>query len=298
MNKAAVKSDILLLITAVIWGFGFVAQRVGMDHLGPFAFNGARFALGTMFLVPFIIWQDRKRNKDNTNKIKGQNLIMGGCLAGVVLFAGASFQQIGIVYTTAGNAGFITGLYVILVPLLGLFVGRKTNKGTWFGAVLAVSGLYLLSVKGDFVASYGDSMVLIGAFIWALHVLVIDRLSKENHALKLAFIQFLICSVLSFITAFSFETIELKGFLNAAVPLAYGGLISVGIAYTLQVVAQKEAHPAHASIFLSLEGFFAAVGGWMILDEMLSPREITGCILMFSGMLLSQIWIYFKTNKA
>jgi drug/metabolite transporter (DMT)-like permease len=297
MKEGTIKSDIMLLITAVIWGFGFVAQRVGMEYVGPFAFNGARFALGCMVLLPFIIWRSRKLNKLDVVRVSSRSLIPGGCLAGIVLFAGASFQQVGLVYTTAGNAGFITGLYVVVVPFVGSFIGRKPNTGTWIGAFLATAGLYLLSVKVDFTIAYGDLLVLAGAFMWAIHVLIIDRLSPKNSALKIAFIQFAVCSALSFITAFLTETVHADSLIDAAVPILYGGCISVGIAYTLQVVAQKDAHPAHASILLSLEAFFAAVGGWIILNEILTPREMTGCALMLFGMLLSQLWGYFRSHQ-
>jgi len=297
MREGTVKSDILLLITAVIWGFAFVAQRVGMEYVGPFTFNGTRFLLGCLVLIPFILLRSRKLKRQGIVRAPNRSLIPGGCLAGAVLFLGASFQQAGLVYTTAGNAGFITGLYVVVVPFIGSFIGRKPNTGTWTGAVLATAGLYLLSVKGDFTIAYGDLLVLAGAFMWAIHVLIIDRLSPKNSALKIAFIQFAACSLLSFVTAVFVETIQVKNMVDAALPIFYGGCISVGIAYTLQVVAQKNAHPAHASILLSLEAFFAALGGWMMLDELLSPREMTGCAMMLSGMLLSQLWGYIRTRQ-
>ena len=296
MKEGTIKSDILLLITAVIWGFAFVAQRVGMDYVGPFTFNGTRFLLGCLVFIPFILLRSRKFKRQGIVRASNRSLIPGGCLAGAVLFFGASFQQAGLVYTTAGNAGFITGLYVVVVPFIGSFIGRKPNAGTWIGAILATAGLYLLSVKGDFTIAYGDLLVLAGAFMWAIHVLIIDRLSPKNSALKIAFIQFAACSLLSFVTAFIVETIQVKNIMDAALPIFYGGCISVGIAYTLQVVAQKKARPAHASILLSLEALFAALGGWMMLDELLSPREMTGCALMLSGMLLSQLWGFFRNH--
>jgi drug/metabolite transporter (DMT)-like permease len=297
MKEGTIKSDIMLLITAVIWGFGFVAQRVGMDYVGPFTFNGTRFLLGCIVLLPFIFLRSRKLKRRGIVRASNRSLIPGGCLAGIALFFGASFQQAGLVYTTAGNAGFITGLYVVVVPFIGFFIGRKPNVGTCIGAFLALAGLYLLSVKGDFTISYGDLLVLVGAFMWAIHVLIIDRLSPKNSALKIAFIQFAACSALSFITAFIMETIRIENLMDAAVPIFYGGCISVGIAYTLQVVAQKNAHPAHASILLSLEAFFAALGGWMMLGELLTPREMTGCAMMLFGMLLSQLWGYFRSHQ-
>lgn len=285
-SRHTLKSDSLLLLTAGIWGFAFVAQRVGMKYVGPFGFNGVRFALGCFVLLPLIINGFRKQ------KTPGMNAsgMTGGILAGLVLFAGASFQQIGMIYTMAGNAGFITGLYVVLVPILGIFIGRKTNTGTWIGAVLAAAGLYLLSVTEQLTIAFGDMLVLAGALFWACHVHIIGRFSPGNDSLKLAFTQYAVCSLLSLATAVFFENMSLSNYALAAVPILYGGIMSVGVAYTLQVVAQKEAHPAHAAILLSLESVFAALGGWLLLDEVLSPRAMAGCALMFSGMLISQLW--------
>ncbi len=285
-NRHTLKSDSLLLLTAGIWGFAFVAQRVGMRFVGPFGFNGVRFALGCLVLLPFII------NGLRHQKTPGMHAsgLKGGILAGLVLFAGASFQQIGMIYTMAGNAGFITGLYVVLVPILGIFIGRKTNTGTWIGAVLAAAGLYLLSVTEQLTIAFGDMLVLAGAVFWACHVHIIGRFSPGNDSLKLAFVQYAVCAVLSLAAAAFFENMDMSSYARAAVPILYGGIMSVGVAYTLQVVAQKEAHPAHAAILLSLESVFAALGGWLLLDEMLSPRAMAGCTLMFSGMLISQLW--------
>ena len=292
MNRQLLKSDALLLITAIIWGFAFVAQRIGMDHVGPFTFNGIRFALGCAVLVPFILKNDHSQNGRSGNK--GRILIWGGGVAGAVLFTGASLQQVGLVYTTAGKAGFITGLYVVIVPMLGLCFGQKTDTGTWLGAILAAVGLYLLSITESFTIAFGDFLELLGAFFWAGHVLIIGWLSPRFDALKLAFIQFAACSVLSLCTAVLFEVITLPGLVKAAVPIFYGGALSVGIAYTLQVVGQKHAHPAHAAILLSLEAVFAAIGGRLLLDEILTMRGFSGCTLMLTGMLLSQLWGYTR----
>ena len=216
--------------------------------------------------------------------------LLSGVLAGLVLFAAASFQQMGLVYTTAGNAGFITGLYVVIVPILGLAVRQYTNAGTWIGAFLAAAGLYLLCVTEKLTVSLGDFLVFVGAFLWAAHVLIIGWLSPKIDSLKLACIQFAACSILSLIAAVFTEILILQSIYHAAIPILYGGLLSVGIAYTLQVVAQKNTHPAHAAILLSLEAVFAVTGGWLILDETFSTRGMLGCALMLSGMLLSQLW--------
>lgn len=292
MKRASVKSDALLLTTAVIWGFAFVAQRIGMDYVGPFTFNGIRFAIGSLSLLPLVVVsREQPAAAKNILPPPGlKTILLGGAALGLALFAGASLQQIGLVYTTAGKAGFITGLYVIIVPILGLIWRQQPRIGTWIGAVLAAIGLYLLSVTEEFTIELGDLLVLIGAFFWAAHVLIISWLSPRINPIKLAFSQYVACSILSLMMALNLETITFKAIMAAAIPILYGGLLSVGIAYTLQVVAQREAHPAHAAILLSLEAVFAAIGGWLILGEIISPRGLVGCGLMLSGMLLSQLW--------
>jgi drug/metabolite transporter (DMT)-like permease len=292
MHQKTLKADGLLLLTAMIWGFAFVAQRVGMDYVGPFTFNGIRFALGCLVLLPLVVRSSGPAAVPEAIRpplSRGQ-LVGGASLTGAALFAGASLQQVGLVYTTAGNAGFITGLYVVIVPLLGLFWGQRPGVGTWAGAFLAAVGLYLLSITASFTIAFGDLLVLIGAFFWAGHVLIIGWLSPRTSPIRLAFFQYVACSVLSMITAVMFEEITLTGVAGAAVPILYGGALSVGVAYTLQVVAQQSAHPAHAAILLSLEAVFAAIGGWVLLGERLSVRGLTGCALMLAGMLLSQLW--------
>ncbi len=299
MNKGTLKADTLLLLTAAIWGFAFVAQRVGMEHIGPFLFNAIRFALGSLSLLPLIYLGMGNGRSESTPPIpisKGTR-IAGSLLAGSVLFGGASLQQIGIVYTTAGKAGFITGLYVILVPIIGLKWGRKASTGTWIGALLAVTGLYLLSVTETFTIDKGDFLVLMSAFMWAAHVLWISWLSPRMNPLILASSQFAICSIFSLLAASALEPIILGSILAAAAPILYGGFCSVGIAYTLQVVAQRDAHPAHASILLSMEGAFAVLGGWLILNETLSLRGLAGCGFMLAGMVLSQLWTNFPSGR-
>jgi drug/metabolite transporter (DMT)-like permease len=292
MQGVTLKSDLLLLITAIIWGFAFVAQRVGMDYVGPFTYNGVRFAIGSLSLLPLVLLAREQRSAaSQILPAPGlKTILFGGAALGLTLFAGASLQQIGLVYTTAGKAGFITGLYVILVPILGLIWRQQPRIGTWIGAFLAAIGLYLLSVTEKFTIELGDLLILIGAFFWAAHVLIIGWLSPRINPIKLAFSQYVACSILSLIAAAMIEVITFKSIFAAAVPILYGGLLSVGIAYTLQVVAQRDAHPAHAAILLSLEAVFAAIGGWLILGEIISPRGLVGCGLMLFGMLLSQLW--------
>jgi len=292
MKTPTLKSDALLLLASAIWGFAFVAQRIGMDYVGPFTFNGVRFALGSLVLLPLILRNGIRRNPSSksTSPAGTKTLMFGGGLLGIALFAAASLQQVGLVYTTAGNAGFITGLYVVIVPILGLFLGQHSNAGTWIGAFVAAVGLYLLSVSDELTISFGDMLELIGAFLWAVQILIVGWLSPKIDPIKLAFAEFSACSLLSLITAFIFEEIVLNTLLQATIPILYGGVLSVGVAFTLQVVAQQNAHPAHAAILFSLESVFAALGGWLILNETISSRGFVGCALMLSGMLLSQLY--------
>ncbi len=286
MHVRTLKSDILLLLTSIIWGFAFVAQRVGMNYVGPFVFNGVRFALGSLSLIPLLLITRKRGNSPPNTPPK--TVILGGSLAGLALFIGASLQQIGIIYTTAGKAGFITGLYVVIVPILGMFLKQRTGIGTWIGAILAAIGLYFLSITGKFTITFGDLLELIGAFFWAGHVHLIGWFSPKIKPIKLAFFQFVACSVLSLLTAIFVEVITPQSLLEAGIPILYGGILSVGVAYTLQVVAQRDAHPAHVAILLSLEAVFAVIGGWIILGETLSLRGLLGCALMLAGMLVSQ----------
>jgi drug/metabolite transporter (DMT)-like permease len=280
------KADLLLLLTATIWGFAFVAQRVGMSHMGPFTFNGIRFTLGALALIPFLVWQRRKAPNAPRFNLKAYWAPI--TLTGLALFAGASLQQVGLVGTTAGKAGFITGLYVILVPLLALLWGERTHHAHWIGALLAVMGLYLLSVRGGWIVSPYDLVVLAGAFVWAVHVHLIARYSNLVGPVRLALLQFAICGLLSSVVALLFEPISPSGIGDGLWAILYGSFLSVGLAYTLQVVAQRTANPSHAVIILSLEGAFAALGGWLILSEVLAPRDMIGAGLMLAGMLISQ----------
>jgi len=283
------KSNLLLLLAATIWGLAFVAQRVGMEYVGPFTFNGVRFALGSLSLIPLILYYQNRSPKDIQAKDDSKQVIIAGIIAGVVLFIAATLQQIGLIYTTAGKAAFITCLYIVIVPILGILLKQYVSMSTWIGSLIAVVGLYLLCVKDGLYISYGEVLELIGAFFWAIHILVIDHFSCRVPVLKLAFFQFITCSILSLIAALFMETIRVESIYQAAVPILYGGILSVGVAYTLQVVAQKSAQPSHAAIILSMETVFAAIGGWLILNEKLGPQELVGCIIMFAGMLLSQL---------
>lgn len=284
---SALKSNLLLLLAAAIWGLAFVAQRVGMDHIGPFAFNGIRFVLGSLSLLPLILHLRRKPQP--TRPGNSINAVKAGILAGLVLFAGASLQQIGLIYTTAGKAAFITCLYIVLVPILGIFLKHCISRTTWFSSLLALGGLYLLCVKENFSVSYGDLLELVGALFWSVHILLIDHFANRVDVLKLSLYQFMTCALLSLGTAFCLETITREGVEGALIPLLYGGIFSVGIAYTLQVLGQKYSPPSHAAIILSMETVFATIGGFLLLDERLGVKELTGCALMLAGMLLTQL---------
>ena len=260
---------------------------MGMAHMGPFTFNALRFSMGALALLPLLIWKGRREG--SLPKKGVHKLIWPGFLTGLSLFAGASLQQIGLVGTGAGKAGFITGLYVILVPLLGLFWGKRTHPAHWIGAVLAVPGLYLLSVRANFTISSYDLVVLGGAFMWAVHVHLIARYAVQVGTLRLAVVQAAVCGVLSGIAALLFEPISLEGILDGIWPILYGAFLSVGVAYTLQVVAQRTADPTHAVIILSLESVFAGLGGWIMLQEIITGQGLLGCGLILLGMIISSI---------
>jgi drug/metabolite transporter (DMT)-like permease len=282
---SAIQANALLLLASAIWGFAFVAQRLGMEHVGPFTFNAIRFALGGISLVPLI----RATRARRQHHAPAPRLLLGGLLAGLLLFGGASSQQVGLVTTTAGKAGFITGLYVVLVPLAGLLWGQRVGAITWAGAVLAAVGLYFLSVTEQLTLAPGDLWVLLSAFFWTAHIHTIKRLTEHIDPLPLAAVQFGVCSLLSWGVALASEPITRAGLGGALAPILYGGLMSVGIAYTLQVVAQQHAPPTPAAIIMSLESAFAALGGWMVLGERLDARSAVGAALMMAGMLLAQI---------
>ena len=286
------KFDALLLITAAIWGFAFVAQRVGMDYVGPLTFNGVRFALGSLSLLPLLLLsrEERTATENISPRPDLKKILFGGFLAGIMLFAAITLQQVGLVYTTAGKAGFITSLYVVIVPIMALFWKQPTHIGTWFGAVLSAVGLYFLSIAETFHLEYGDLLVFIGAFFWAAQVIAIGWLSPKIQPVKLAFWQFAACSLLSLLAAAMIEEITWRGIVQARWPVLYGGVLSSGIAFTFQIIAQRHAHAAHAAILMSLEGVFAAIGGWLILDETLGWRGLIGCGLILAGMLTSQLW--------
>ena len=298
IKNKVIRADLIMLLAAAIWGFAFVAQREGMETMGPFLFNAARFFIGSAVLFP-LVWYLSKKNKTPTNKeTSTKKLLIAGIIAGLFLFLASSFQQVGIQYTTAGKAGFITGLYIFFVPLIGIFFGQRTGSGTWLGAFIAVIGLYLLSINDDFSIARGDLLQLICAVFFAAHILVVGYVAKRMDPLKLSLIQYVVSGVLSFFIAIAIELITWQMIVDTAIPLLYAGVMSIGVGYTLQVVAQQHAKSSHAAIILGLEGAFAVLGGWLILDENLSMRGLIGCGLMLSGMFLSQLLPRLNLKKS
>lgn len=294
MYLTNLKINLLLLLTALIWGVAFIFQKKGMEWVGPFTYTGVRFILGSLFLYIIILADIKIKFLDNlsskmSNELTRKNFILAGIICGTLLYFGANFQQVGLKYTTAGNAAFITSLYVIFVSIFGLFLGYKLSGRIITGVGLAVLGFYFLSITDSFKISYGDTLEFICAVIWAFHVLTIAWVSKKVNAIKFASFQFFICGLLSLITAGFTEVITFENILNAWVAILYGGIISVGIAYTIQVIAQAKAHPAHASLIMSLENVFAVMAGIIFLNEIISNRGILGCILIIFATIISQL---------
>jgi len=289
LNRKVIKSDLLLLLTSAIWGFAFVAQRDAMDHIGPFLYNSLRFTLGCLVLLPFVL---RKKTlfENSGEKSDPKLLLKGGILAGVILFCGASLQQYGLVTTTAGKAGFITGLYVVIVPILAILWRQRVAGVTWAGAILAGAGLYLLSIQNGMNMETGDLLILIGAFVWAAHVHVIGLYSPKVDPLRMAFIQFAVTGILSILVTAILEPVIFASIIEAWLPVLYGGVMSAGIAFTLQIFAQREVPSSHAAIIMSSETVFAAFGGWLLLGETMDSRAILGCSLMLLGILVSQLY--------
>lgn len=286
-KKKSIWSGGLLVLTAMIWGFAFVFQKIGAESVGTFVFNGLRFAMGALSLIPvFLIFEKEKFNKEKFKKT-----VIASIACGTVLFIASALQQYGIELTgSAGKAGFITGLYTVLVPIISFILYKKKGgAGVWIGAILAVVGLFLLSVGDGFSVELGDLYLLIGAFFWAGHILIIDKFIDGVSPLRFASFQFAVCAALNLIFAAFFDTFDAQAIGTALIPLLYGGLASVGIAYTLQIFGQKYTDPSTAAIIFSLESVFSAIGETVVIGSVMTARGYIGCVLIFGGIILSQI---------
>jgi drug/metabolite transporter (DMT)-like permease len=297
MKNKEFKASMLLLLTAAIWGFAFVAQRKGMDYLGPFTYTGLRFLLGSLSILPAIKLLGNRGDSAEVDS-SFSSILKAGIIAGTVLFIAATLQQVGLQYTTAGKAGFITSLYIVIVPIMGLFMNQKTNGFIWAGAIVAAAGLYLLSINEDLTIQFGDLLQLIGAFFWAAHIIILGIVAKKLDPIKFSVVQFAVTGLWSMTAAFIFEDVQIQGIVDAAVPLLYGGILSAGVAYTIQAIAQKNAKTSHAAIALSMEAVFAAIGGAILLHERLPLKGYIGAGLMLAGMLISQADNFRKKSNS
>lgn len=307
MNK--LKGSLILLLTATIWGVAFVAQSAGMEYVGGFTFNCVRSLIGGVVLIPciFLLRKLKVREQGSLEKAsyaaegnfwsRNKTLIIGGISCGIVLCIASNLQQHGIKYTTVGKAGFITALYIVLVPVLGLFLHKKVGKLIWLGLILAVTGLYFLCINEQFTVGIGDLLVLACATVFAVHILVIDYFAPLVDCVAMSCIQFFTCGVLSAIPMFLFEKVSLENIFEAAGPILYAGVMSCGVAYTLQIIGQKNMNPTVASMILSLESVISVLAGMVFLQQKLSGRELWGCGLMFVAVVLSQL-PQKKENKA
>ena len=309
MKNTSLRNPLMLLLTAVIWGVAFVAQSVGMEYIGPFTFNCVRCLIGGVVLIPCIWILGRVRGSETVSgteeseKRAGKNgkterayrknerriLLTGGLCCGLVLFVASNLQQFGIQYTSVGKAGFITAMYIVLVPVLGVFLKKKIGLKVWISVALAVVGLYLLCITEGFSVGLGDLLVLLCAFVFAVHILVIDYFSPKTDGVRLSCIQFLVCGVLSGICMMIAEQPDMGAILQAWMPVLYAGVMSCGVAYTLQIIGQKGMDPTVASLILSLESVVSVLAGWALLGQSLSARELFGCVLMFGAIILAQL---------
>lgn len=283
------KNNILLVLTALIWGCAFVAQSVGMDYVGPFTFNMARFLIGAIVLLPVIWFMDCQR-KTGAEKGAGQKtLIIGGICCGIALAVASTLQQWGILFTTVGKAGFITAMYIVIVPLLGIFIGKKVRPLIIGCVAIAVVGFYFLCMTESLRLGLGDFLVLLCAIAFSIHILVIDHFSPKVDGVKMSAIQFLTAAIISAVPTLLWEQPVFTEILQAWQPVLYAGVMSCGVAYTLQIIAQKSADPTVASLLLSLESVFSVLAGWVLLGQGLSLKELFGCVLIFCAIILAQL---------
>lgn len=302
-QQIPLKNSLILLLTATIWGIAFVAQSEGGDAVGAFTFNSTRSLIGSLVLIPVIFLLNKINPKDNKDESgvssdnsssgnifsRNRTLILGGISCGICFFLASNFQQLGIQYTSVGKAGFITACYIVIVPILGLFIKKKCSPFIWAAVAMALVGLYLLCITDGFSIGKGDILVLICAVLFSLHILIIDYFSPKVDGVKMSCIQFFICGVLSAIPALIFEHPQLSAFQGAWGAILYAGVMSCGVAYTLQIVGQKNMDPTVASLILSLESCISVLAGWIILGQKLSMQEIIGCVVMFTAIVLAQL---------
>lgn len=290
--KQQIKSSLILLLTATIWGVAFVAQSVGMEYIGPFTFNAIRCVLGGLVLIPVILVLKKKKETgaENQEKEDKKTLWAGGIACGVILCIASNLQQFGIMEASVGKSGFFTALYIVMIPVIGIFIGKCPGIKLWFCVALAVVGMYLLCMKdGSFTIERADIMLLLCALVFSFHILVVDYFSPKVDGVKMSCIQFFVCGVLSAVGMLFTETPDISNIQAAWLPLLYAGLLSCGVGYTLQIVGQKGINPVIASLIMSLESVISALAGWVILGQVLSPKEILGCVLMFVAIIITQI---------
>ena len=297
------QGNIMLLITAMIWGSAFVAQSKGMDYIGPFTYNTIRNFIGGLVLIPVILIMSKGKKEEavltaEEKKKQDKLLLIGGICCGAILFLASSFQQYGLVHTTAGKAGFITALYIIIVPLLGIFMGRRVPRIIWCCVALAIAGFWLLCIKEGFTVGLGDLMVLICSFFYSVHIMTIDHFSPRTDGVKLSCVQFFVAGVISIVPMLLLEEPVFSAVLDAKWTILYAGVLSSGVAFTFQIIAQRHTDPTVATLLMSLESVFAALFGWIILKEGLLPKELFGCLLVFTAVILAQIPLPAKSKKA
>ena len=297
MKKTELTSAVLLFLAAFIWGVAFVAQSVGMDYVEPFTFNGCRFLLGGVVLTPFAVIREKKYQKSKfylsmsweQQRNHRKTTLWGGLCCGIAICIASSFQQAGMLYTSVGKAGFITALYIVLVPVMGVFMKKKVPSIVWIGVVLAAVGFYFLCITESFSINYGDMLLFFCAVCFTFHILIIDYFAPKADGVALSCIQFWFSGIVCMSIAIFKENPEISDILAAAVPILYAGIMSCGVAYTLQIIGQKNMKPAIASLILSLESVISVLAGWVILREVLTGRQLLGCVLVFSAVILAQI---------
>lgn len=289
MKREQVRGSLLLLLAASIWGSAFVSQSVGMEYVGPFTFNCVRSLIGGIVLIPCIAFLNRGKSKKKMMASEKKRLLLGGICCGIALTTGSTLQQFGIMYTTVGKAGFITAFYIIIVPILGMLLGKKCGMSVWISVVIALAGLYFLCITDGFSIGKGDIYVFLCAIAFSIHILVIDYFTQFNDGVKMSCIQFFVCGIICFVPMMLFEHPEIGTILLAWKPILYAGVMSCGVAYTLQIVGQKHMNPTVASLILSLESVTSVIAGFFVLHQNLSQRELIGCVLMFIAIILAQL---------